>query len=80
MAKREFPRTLFKKADRDDDTAKKWGKWKTGSPKQGGAYHTLVVENQTEFDAALEMGYIDDFETALFGEQPVEETVVDEEF
>lgn len=83
MAKsKEFPRYLYKKADRDDDSAKKWGKWKTGSPKQGGAYHSLIVNNQEEFDAALEMGYVDSFEQALFGEPvaEVEETIGDEGF
>lgn len=75
----KFPRTLYKKADRDDDTATKWGKWKTGSPKQGGAYHSLIVNNQKERDAALEMGYVDDFSQALFGE-PEPEPLEDEEF
>lgn len=78
MAKRKFPRTLYKQADRDDETAKKWGKWKTGSPKQGGAYHALVVVDQKEMEAALEMGYIDDLETAMFGEPVV--TLEDKEF
>lgn len=82
MAKSDkFPRTLYKKADRDDETAKRWGKWKTGSPKQGGSYHRLVVVDQKEFDAALEMGYVDDFSEALFGEpEPVEELVDKEDF
>lgn len=79
MAKgKKLPRTLYKKADRDDPTAMKWGRWKTGSPKQGGAYHSLIVNTDKEFDAALEMGYVDGFEKALFGE-PVEE-IKNEEF
>jgi hypothetical protein len=64
----KFPRTLYKRADIEDETAFKWGKWKTGSPKQGGAYHSLIVEDEKELKAAVEMGYIDDFETALLGE------------
>lgn len=81
MAKKiKFPRTLYKKADRDDDTAIKWGKWKTGSPKQGGAYHSLVVDNQDELDTALEMGYLDDLEQAVYGEPVVEkDTVIGDE-
>lgn len=80
MAKKlKFPRTLYKSADRDDSTAKKWGKWKSGSPKQGGVYHALVVDNQEEFDTALEMGYVDNFEQALFGETEPE-PIADEEF
>ena len=81
MAKsKDFPRTLYKKADRDDSTAMRWGRWKTGSPKEGGSYHSLIVNDQTEMDTAIEMGYLDSFDQALFGEREIVEDLKDEEF
>ena len=56
-----FPRTLYKSAERDDPTATKWGDPRTS---HSGAFHSVVVENEDELEAALEMDYIDDFATA----------------
>lgn len=81
MAKRKFPRTLYKKADRTDDTALRWGKWRTGSPKQGGSYHSLIVVSEDELEAAFEMGYVDSLDEALFGDpKEAEDAMRDEEF
>ena len=52
----EFPRTLYKPAERDDPTATQWG-----SRSRGGAFHSLLVENKKERKAGLQMGYFDNF-------------------
>ena len=79
-SKIKFPRTLYKNASVDDGSAKKWGKWKTGGLKQGGAYHSLIVANEKELSAALEIGWIDDFSEACLGPAEPQESVEDEGF
>ena len=64
MAKIEFPRTLYKSADADDPTATK-----CGNLLRGRAYHSLVVNDETELKAGLEIGYLDDFVQACTGEK-----------
>lgn len=60
MAKKKteiaFPRTLYKPAERSDPTAMKWG-----SDQRGGAFHSLLVNDEKERKAGLQMGYFDDF-------------------
>jgi hypothetical protein len=66
----KFPRTLYKRADIEDETAFKWGKWKTG---KGGAYHSLVVVNDEEYEEAHNMGYIDSLEEVCNGPKAAED-------
>jgi len=62
----EFPRTLYKKGG-----PKKWGK--------GFAYSDILVKSQDEYDSAIEVGYIDDFNEALFCVKDDEEDEIIEE-
>jgi len=59
--KRVFPRTLYKAAHRGDQGATEWGSANTS---HGGAFHSVLVENEEERKAAIEIGYIDDFAKA----------------
>ena len=54
-----FPRTLYKPAERSDSTSTNWG-----SDQRGGAFHSLLVENEKEHKAAMQMGWYDDFAKA----------------
>jgi len=55
----EYPRTLYKRSEEGtlDFTNKKHRHIK---------YDSLVVEDEKELKAAVEMGYVDGFEDALF--------------
>ena len=57
----EYPRTLYKRSEEGtlDFTNKKHRHIK---------YDSLVVEDEKELKAAVEMGYVDGFEDALFGD------------
>lgn len=52
----DFPRTLYKPAERNDPAATKWG-----SDASGGAFHSLLVNDEKECKAGLQLGYVDDF-------------------
>ena len=57
----KFPRTLYNSTATSDDPAIKWGRWKSGI---GGAYHSVLVVNENEHKAAIEMGYLDNLAKA----------------
>ena len=59
----KYPRTLYKKSK---DGALDF----TNKEHRHVMYDSLVVENEEELEAAKEMGYVDDFHDALFGEPP----------
>ena len=69
MAKKDsdFPRTLYKSAAPDDATATK-----CGNKLKGRAYHSLVVNDEKELKAGIEIGYLDDFVAACEGVKPEE--------
>lgn len=59
----KYPRTLYKKSK---DGALDF----TNKKHRHVMYDSLIVENEEELSAAQEMGYVDDFTDALFGEPP----------
>ena len=69
VVSRDFPRTLYKPADRSDPKATKWG-----SDDRGGAFHSLLVRDEKERKVAMQMGWLDDFAKAC-GTEPIEEEV-----
>lgn len=59
--KKDFPRTLYRRAED--------GKYKFTSSGVAVRYDSLLVNNQKELETGVEMGYIDDFAEALYGDQ-----------
>lgn len=65
-AKTKYPRTLYKKSET--------GKMSfTNKKHRGVRYDTLIVESDEEKEEAINMGYVDSFEDALFYEPETEE-------
>lgn len=64
MAKLEFPRHLYK-----GNGSIEWN--------YGLSYDRIYVKNKKEYDNAIEKGFIDDFDEALFGD-PIEDTDEDD--
>jgi hypothetical protein len=66
----EFPRNLYKSP----------GSLQWGSKKQDKSYDTVLVENDSEYEEALEAGYLDSFNDALFPKKESKKKEDDDEF
>ena len=72
-----FPRTLYKPADVEDPTATK-----CGNVNRGNAYHSVLVNDEKERRAAMQIGYYDDFMKACAAnpnDEPTPEDMEEEE-
>ena len=65
MSETKYPRTLYKGHDA--------GTQKFVTNRTAYFYDSLLVNNEEEQKAAEEMGYVDSFHNALFGEVPKRE-------
>lgn len=75
-SKLDFPRTVYRKSEN--------GKFSfTNKFHRDIKYDSMIVNNKEEYDIAVSdspnMGYIDDFEGALFPEETEDEELLEEE-